>query len=94
MSSYNGSFRGFYSDHTGKIKCRLNAPPKNRESIRRIQRGIIDFVKAYKKMTHNIPELRTVSGRDAYAPMQLLEQNENTEFIKIIEEILDETNVV
>ena len=67
--------------------------PAGKEQILEIQRGILDFVEAYKKTTAGSKVLEKISGRDAYAPMLLAESKRNHGFIKWTGRLPEEINV-
>ena len=86
--------KGFYLDKNGECECRFKKPTADVEKVEEIQRGILDFVKEYKRIQKKVPELARISGRDAYAPMVNVEGEKNREFVREIRELLDEENVV
>lgn len=51
------------------ITLKFGKYDKNREGIREIQKGILDFVRDYHIRFKEYPYMFRVSGRDAYAPM-------------------------
>ena len=73
LSANHGSLRKFVDNDTGYM---LSEELEN-EKVEEIQTGILDFVKYYLSHMKEIPE---ISGRDAFAPIALLEQNRK--FIK------------
>lgn len=94
LDAPTGSLKGFYLDKDGECECRFKEPKADVEKVEEIQRGILDFVKEYKRIQKKVPELARISGRDAYAPMVNVEGEKNREFVREIRELLDEENVV
>ena len=94
MDAESGTFRGFYPGEDGTVRLEFGKPSANGEHIRRIQKGILDFVRQYKAVNQQTNGLFKISGRDAYAPMISAEQEDNKAFMQFIEEMLDEVNVV
>lgn len=82
LSSPTRQFIGFYPCETG-IKLRFGAMPANVEGCREIQRGIVDFAKAYQRRFASYPYMFSVSGRDACAPM-LAAYGYNRKYLKKI----------
>ena len=93
VCSPHGSLKGFYLDRDGKCECRFKKMPAGKEQILEIQRGILDFVEAYKKTAAGSKVLEKISGRDAYAPMLLAESKWNHGFIKWTGRLPEEINV-
>lgn len=81
LSSAAPQFKGFYkrkaenagslpvSDGYADIEFVFGKYDANQEGIREIQRGILDFVKAYREHFSGFSYMFHISGRDAYAPM-------------------------
>ncbi len=93
LSSPTPKFEGFYKGHiaeTGKYMPELDVSLKfgkydhNREGIKKIQKGILDFVKDYHSHFEDFPYMFNISGRDAYAPM-LVAASHNERYLKAIE---------
>lgn len=93
LSSPTPKFEGFYKGHiaeTGKympeidISLKFGKYDHNREGIKKIQKGILDFVKDYHSHFKDFPYMFNISGRDAYAPM-LVAASHNERYLKAIE---------
>lgn len=94
LGSPAGSFKGFYLDSSNKYVCCCKPPQENSDRISQIHEGIMNFAKQYINLADKISPLEQISGRDAYAPMILVQSDENRDYIKSICEIMDEMNVV
>ena len=88
-----GSFIGFYLDKNNHYEFRFKDWKEDQDEIEEIQRGILEFVSEYIRFQTKMPQLGIISGRDAYAPMILVEANRNRAFRKQISGILDEVGV-
>ena len=65
----------------------------NREGIRQIQKGILDFAQDYSQAFAKFPYMYNISGRDAYAPM-VVASSYNEKYLKeIYKKFSLETNV-
>ena len=56
---------------------------RNREGIRQIQKGILDFAQDYTQAFNKYPYMFNISGRDAYAPM-VVAASYNEKYLKEI----------
>lgn len=88
-----GSFKGFYLDENGECECRFKDVTVDVEKVKEVQRGILEFVRAYEGVKKKLGSIAGISGRDAYAAMVNVERNVNVEFIKEIEKLIDNMNV-
>lgn len=84
LSSPTKQFLGFGLDERGKTQLHFGKEDANQQGIREIQRGILDFVKAYRERFGDFPYMFTISGRDAYAPM-LVAASHNEKYLKAME---------
>lgn len=71
LSSPTWQFLGFGLDRQGDVELRFGDTDANCDGIRKIQRGILDFVEEYLEHFGEFPYMLNISGRDAYAPMLL-----------------------
>ena len=90
LGAPEGSLKGFYPDVEKGWICLLKENRTDPERIRQIHQGILDFIHRFilteKRLGQQIP----ISGRDAYAPMMLVESERNKKFRKVLEGLLDE----
>ena len=93
LDAPHGSLKGFYPDETGHYECRFKEATVDNEKIEQIQKGILDFTDEYGKIMKKSVMFEKISGRDAYAPMLLGENEKNREFFKEICGLMDEMNV-
>jgi len=70
LSSPTKQFLGFRMQD-GETVPVFGKEDANQSGIREIQSGILRFVEEYRKRFEGFPEMRRISGRDAYAPMLL-----------------------
>lgn len=95
LSSPEPQFVGFYEGKQPRgradvyledidVTLKFGRYDANREGIREIQRGILDFVREYRARFKDFPYMFQISGRDAYAPM-LLAASHNETYLKAIE---------
>lgn len=83
LSSPTRQFTGFGYD--SEMKLNFGCEDYNTEGIVRLQQGILDFIRDYRKhFAGTIYE--NISGRDAYAPM-LLASCENEKYLRSIEKL-------
>ena len=73
FTSPSPTLRGFGTGPDGEVVFRYGRQEKHQEQIRKIQKGILDFVRDYG---NSFPEFLEgeegwISGRDAYAPFLL-----------------------
>lgn len=81
LSSPTKQFTGFGYDR--EIVLDFGRADDNQEGIVRIQEGILDFVRDYKRSFGGIDIFENISGRDAYAPM-LLAAGKKEKYLKNI----------
>lgn len=72
LSSPRGSCTGFEYEN-GKPKPKEGKPERNAAGIREIQAGILRFTDEYLKHFGDIPYMLRISGRDAAAPLHVME---------------------
>lgn len=89
LGAEEGSFRGFYPDGRGGYRLAWKGENKNAQSVREIHRGILDFADRYLEAMGD--ERLEISGRDAYAPMLLMEGD--GKYRKGMEYLMDEAGV-
>ena len=92
LDAPHGSLKGFYLNENNSYECRLKEDSIN-NLINDVQNGIIDFIEKYKDAVKVSSLFEKISGRDAYAPMLLPENEENDSFFKDIVNLMDEMNV-
>ena len=92
LDAPHGSLKGFYLNENNSYECRLKEDSIN-NLINDVQNGIIDFIEKYKDAVKVSNLFEKISGRDAYAPMLLPENEENDSFFKDIVNLMDEMNV-
>ncbi len=105
LSSDTPQFVGFYEGDSriGKddvyysdldITLRYGRRDVDPKGAAEIQKGILDFVQAYKKYFEKYPYMFRISGRDAYAPL-LAVTGKNEKYLHVIEKKFElEINVV
>lgn len=73
FTSPSPGLRGFALGEEGEVVFRYGREEKHADEIRRIQKGILDFVRDYMRCFPEFLEGETgwISGRDAYAPLLL-----------------------
>ena len=71
LSSPGGTLIGFYPDQKGGCRA-VTAPHEtpNPQTIRDIQRGILDFARAWDSWFSDFPYMSRISGSDAYLPFR------------------------
>lgn len=90
LSSPTRQFTGFglKRDHAGALteepELHFGKYDENREGIREIQKGILDFAGQYLEHFGDVPYLFHISGRDAYAPM-LAAAGHKEKYLKAVE---------
>lgn len=89
LSSPTPQFTGFCQSTLGLpgdpgTELMFGKRDANQEGIREIQRGILDFVKEYRKHFSAFSYMFRISGRDAYAPM-LIAASYKEKYLKAIE---------
>lgn len=91
LDSPDGSLKGFYPDKQGGYRIVLKEPQKNTDMIVQVRNGILDFADRYIAAvgTGNV----RISGRDAYAPMVLVEGRKNCGYRKGLDGKLDDANL-
>ena len=93
VSSPTPQLKGFGIDETNGWKLLFGQYDKNLDGIREIQRGILKFVKEYKKHFGNITFMYDISGRDAYAPMLVAAGNDEKYLKEIAKRFSIEINI-
>lgn len=88
-----GSLKGFYLDEAGKCECRFREVTADVKKVKEIQNGILDFVRQWKEVSGKLGRLGKISGRDAYAPMVSVCNEENKSFMKDLCQLMDDVNV-
>lgn len=88
-----GSLKGFYLDEGQKWRCEFKDVTVDIEKISEVQRGILDFVQGYTVWSDKMSEMAKICGRDAYAPMVMVEGKMNSEFVNKIQKLMDDQNV-
>lgn len=93
LSSISGSFKGFYldSDATDGVRLEFKEENANREAILEIQKGILDFAEVFLERVGM--EHTRINGRDAYAAMGVMLNEENKGYRELLRGLLDEENV-
>lgn len=71
----------------------LGPPPPHAETIRAIHRGILDFTGDFLALEARLGLTLPISGRDAYAPMALVCSENNKEFRRGWEGVLDGAHI-
>lgn len=71
----------------------LGPPPPHSETIRAIHRGILDFTGDFLALEARLGLTLPISGRDAYAPMALVCSENNKEFRRGWEGVLDGAHI-
>lgn len=71
----------------------LGPPPPHAETIRTIHRGILDFTGDFLALEARLGLTLPISGRDAYAPMALVCSENNKEFRRGWEGVLDGAHI-
>jgi len=87
------SFKGFYLDETGNYICEFKDYNADINRIKQIQQGILEFVEQFDVIMKQIGRLSNISGRDSYAPMVNVQSKINRNYIKNIENLVDEVNI-
>ena len=93
LDSPQGSLKGFYPDEKGSYRLEFKKNSNDKEKVLDIQRGILDFAKQWKALEQKTPLARYISGRDAYAPLILIESSKNKGFMKEIAPMMDEDGI-
>ncbi len=88
-----GSLKGFYLDEEQKWRCEFKDVTVDIEKICEVQRGILDFVQEYTVWSNKMSEMSKICGRDAYAPMVMVEGKMNSEYVNKIQKLMDDQNV-
>lgn len=88
LASPTRQFLRFKRDGQGKVELCFGAPDDNQEGICQIQKGILDFIRDYQMHFKEYPQMYSISGRDAYAPM-LAAAGEHERYLKKIKELFD-----
>ena len=66
-----------------KVIFHFGKEETNQKGIKEIQKGILDFIKEYRKHFNDFPFMLDISGRDAYAAM-LLAASHGEKYLKSI----------
>ena len=82
LSSPTKQFLGFDLDNQ-KVIFHFGKEETNQKGIKEIQKGILDFIKEYRKHFNDFPFMLDISGRDAYAAM-LLAASHGEKYLKSI----------
>lgn len=82
LGAPHGSLKGFYLREDGKCECVLKEESAENGKVMEIQRGIMAFVREYEKVSRRSEMFEEVSGRDAYAPLILVESKESNYFFE------------
>ena len=90
LGSAEGSFKGFYMDGDCGYRMEFKGENEKAGAVNEVHRGILDFAGMYLRLVGMDME---ISGRDAYAPMLLMEGEENGEWRKGVEFLMDEVGV-
>lgn len=93
LGNTEGSLIGFYPDPQKGYQIRLKEPPKDGAWIENVHRGIMDFAGRLQEVERRLGQQIFISGRDAYAPMLLVEGTKNKMYRKILKDHLDEIQV-
>lgn len=88
-----GSLKGFYLKEEQKWRCEFKDVTVDIEKISEVQRGILDFVQGYTVWSDKMPEMAKICGRDAYAPMVMVEGKMNSLYRNIFIKMVDEKNI-
>ena len=77
FTSPSPGLKGFALDEEGQMVFRYGRREKHAGEIRRIQKGVLDFVRDYRRCFPEFLESGAgwISGRDAYAPLLLFLQD-------------------
>lgn len=94
LDAPHGSLKGFFFDKLGEIRYELKILNIDVEKIREVQKGVLYFVKIYKKYIINDKKIFGIYGRDSYSPVLLIESERNSNFVNSKKLIFDEKNVV
>lgn len=76
------------SKRTNNIRLCFGAKDSNEKGTKRIQKGIMDFIKDYHSHFKDHPYMMNISGRDAAAPM-LLASGHDERYLKVITKRFD-----
>lgn len=93
LGNTEGSLIGFYPDPQKGYQIRLKEAPGDCAWIREVHRGILDFAGQLLEVEQRLGQQVFISGRDAYAPMLLMEGRKNKKYRKKLEDYLDEIQV-
>ncbi len=91
LGSKEGSLKGFYLDGDDGYRMEFKGENRNAGAVGEVHRGILDFAGMYLRLVG--VDGVTVSGRDACAPMLLMEGEGNEAWRKGVEFLMDEVGV-
>ncbi len=77
LSSPSKQLTGFGINENGETVFNFGKEDANQEGIRKIQKGIKDFVADYVHHFRSVPYMFNISGRDAYAPLLAVAGKDN-----------------
>ena len=77
LSSEDKQLTGFSVDEKGETVFNFGKADENQLGIRKIQKGIKDFVADYVHHFKSLPYMFNISGRDAYAPLLAVAGKDN-----------------
>lgn len=86
----NGSVNGSWNKNEG-YRIVFKGENENAGAVREVHRGILDFTERYLQVMGD--ERMVISGRDAYAPMILMEGKGNGKYRGMVEFLMDEVGV-
>ena len=93
LGAPEGSLVGFYWDGQGKPALRFKKNDPAKAGALEIHRGILDFVQQFLETERWFGFQIPISGRDAYAPMILVESRKNRDFLKDLEDLMDDVHI-
>ena len=93
LGAPEGSLVGFYWDGQGKPALRFKKNDPAKAGVLEIHRGILDFVQQFLETERWFGFQIPISGRDAYAPMILVESRKNRDFLKDLEDLMDDVHI-
>ncbi len=93
LGAPEGGLRGFYRNEKGEAVVQLRKSRTDPGRIEEIHRGILDFVQIFSETEKRLGLCFPISGRDAYGPMLSVCSRKNKDFMKGLEELLDEPHI-
>lgn len=93
LDAPHGSLKGFYLNDDGTWRCEFKEPAADTKKVEEVQRGILDYVKGHIRHVGRDEKMGRIWGRDAYAPMVMLENEKNVLYLRKIYGLVDEMNI-